>query len=263
MNVYERTKENPVDNVYMLEKKIGEIERIIPELPDFELKRTLSTWLNKEKEEIATFKEDFRFKFGKEFTALFSKEGKKIKGQYPIIRVGFYTLKMNFQFGEAVLFFGPEIEKIKSKIPLEPSTIFETIKKYDDELRTIKSTPEEIFKGLYKAYSRRLKLNNKSFGEKLLITEVLNEFVILKQSAKFLIDPQKANFHEYSRVKLSYLIYCLKKSNLLEKGLRLHVATFDATVDKMHSFWVPENEDGEGTHYSHISFQRTQINQIN
>jgi hypothetical protein len=258
INAHNRIKENSVDNAYLLEKNIGEIERLISELPDLELKNRLNTWLKKEKQDVEVFKEDFRFKFGKELTALFSKEGKRIKGQYPILRVGFYTLKLDFQFGEATLFFGPEIEKIKSKIPLQPKIIFETIKKYDNDLRTIKSTPEEIFKGLYKAYHNRLNLANKSFGEKLLITEVLNEYVMLKQSKKFFIDPQKSNFHEYSRVKLSYMLYLLKKSNLLEKGIRLHVATFDATVDKIHSIWILENEDGEGTHYSQISFEKIQ-----
>jgi len=258
INAHNRIKENSVDNAYLLEKNISKIERLISELPEFELKNRLNTWLKKEKQDVEAFKEDFRFKFGKELTALFSKEGKRIKGQYPILRVGFYTLKLDFQFGEATLFFGPEIEKIKSKIPLQPKIIFETIKKYDNDLRTIKSTPEEIFKGLYKAYNNRLNLANKSFGEKLLITEVLNEYVMLRQSKKFFIDPQKSNFHEYSRVKLSYMLYLLKKSNLLEKGIRLHVATFDATVDKIHSIWILENEDGEGTHYSQISFEKIQ-----
>ncbi len=254
VNAYNKTKENPVDNAYLLEKNIGEIERLISELPDFELKNRLNTWLKKEKQGVETFKEDFRFKFGKELTALFSNEGKKIKGQYPLIRVGFYTLKLDFQFGQATLFFGPEIEKIKSKISLQPKVIFETIKKYDNDLNMMKSTPEEIFKGLYKAYSNRIKLANKSFGEKLLITDVLNEYVMLKQSRKFFVDPQKTHFHEYSRVKLSYMLYLLRKSNLLERGIKLYVATFDATIDKMNSIWILENENGEGTHYSHISF---------
>ncbi len=255
MDTYDKTRQNPVDNAYLLEKKVGELEKMIPELPEFELKNVLSAWLKKEKIEIEGFKEDFRMKFGQQLNKYLSKTGKKIKGQYPVLRIGFYTLKMDFQFGEATLFFGPEIEKIKSKIPLEPKTIFETIEKYDKELRSIKSKSEDLLKNLSEAYNRRLKLSNKASGEKLLITEVLNEFVLLKQSKRFLLDPQKAHFHEYSRVKLSYLLYYLKNSGLFEKGVRLHVATFDATTDKMTSIWIPENEEGEGTHYSHISFE--------
>ena len=50
------------------------------------------------------------------------------------------------------------------------------------------------------------------------------------------------------------MLYLLRKSNLLERGIKLYVATFDATIDKMNSIWILENENGEGTHYSHISF---------
>jgi hypothetical protein len=84
----------------------------------------------------------------------------------------------------------------------------------------------------------------------------LSEFVLLKQSKRFYVDPQKSHFREYSRAKLSYLLYLLKKSAVQEKDLKLYVATFDATVDKMHSIWIPENEEGEGTYYSHISFEQ-------
>jgi hypothetical protein len=101
-----------------------------------------------------------------------------------------------------------------------------------------------------------LKLTNKQYGEKLLVTDVLHEFAMLQQSKKFLIDPKKSNFHEFSRVKLSYILYYLKKSDAL-KDMHLHVATFDATTDKRHSMWVPDNEEGEGTHYAYISFEKT------
>jgi len=255
IDTYDKTRQNPVDNAYLLEKKISEIEKMVPELPEFELKNVLSAWLKKEKLEIEGFKEDFRLKFGQELNKRLSKTGKKIKGQYPILRIGFYTLKMDFQFGEATLFFGPEIEKIKSKIPLDPNTISETIEEYDKELKSVKSKTEDMLKILLEAYNRALKLSSKTSGEKLLITDVLNEFVMLKQSRKFLVDPQKIHFHEYSRVKLSYLLYFLKNSGLFEKGVRLHIATFDATTDKTTSIWIPENEEGEGTHYSHISFE--------
>ncbi len=255
---YEKLKENPSENAYILEKNLNEIKKAAGLLPDFSLKESLMSWIEHAKGELEKAKEDFRFRFGQQLKELLQKDGKQLRGQYPLLKIGFYTLNLNFEFGEATLYFGPEIEKIRSKIPLQPIKIYEMIKRYDNDLRTVKSTPEDIFRSLYDAYSRRIKLDNKSFGEKLLITEVLSEFVMLKQSKKFFTDPQKSNFREYSRVKLSYLLYFLKKSDVLEKGIRLYVATFDATVDKIHSIWIPESEDGEGTYYSHISFVKLQ-----
>jgi len=253
---YEKLLEKPVENAYLLGKKLNEIEGLIKKFPDMDLKNRLITWLEHEEKRLENYKEDFRIKFAQELNALFSREGKKLRGQYPLVRIGFYTVKIDFQFGEAVLFFGPEIEKIKSGIPLQPESIFKTIQGFDRELRNVKSTPDQIFKDLYKAYRRMLKLVDKPFGERLLITRVLSEYVIIKQSEKFFVDPRKNNFKEYPRVKLSFILYLLKKSGLLERGLRFHVATFDATVDKKHSFWILESEDGEGTHYSYLSFDK-------
>jgi len=255
---YEKLNANPINNVYILEKKLTEISKVAGSLPDFSSKESLLSWVNRTKEELEKIKEDFRFQFGRELKELLEKDGKKMRGQYPLLRIGLYTLKLNFEFGEATLYFGPEIEKLKSKIPLEPRTIFEVIKKSDNKLRAIKLTPEEIFKDLCEAYNRSLRLVNKPFGEKLLITKVLSEFVVLKQPKQFFTDPQRKNFREYSRVTLSYLLYILKKSTLSDRGMRLYVATFDATVDKRNSIWIPENENGEGTYYSYISFEKEQ-----
>ncbi len=52
-------------------------------------------------------------------------------------------------------------------------------------------------------------------------------------------------------------LYRLKKSEVhaIENHIvKLSVATFDATTEKKRSLWVPDNEQGDGTYYSYLSF---------
>jgi hypothetical protein len=251
---YQKSRSEPVNNAYVLEKKIQTIEKHLPEKGDQVWVRDLRHWLAEEKENVVGFKDEFRIKFGQELSTLFHGEGKKIKGQYPVIRIGLYSLNIDFQFGTATLYYGPEIEKIRSNILLQPEVIFRTVKDFDEKLRDQRITAAGIYENLHSAYKRGVVLNKLSFGDKIPIMKVLNEYVLLQQSNKFFADPQRNNFRECSRVTLSYLMYFLKKSELCQKNIRFHVATFDATVDKKNALWIPDNEDGEGTHYSHISF---------
>jgi len=256
LNQYTKLKENQVENAYLLEKRLTEITKAAEALPNFTTKELLNNWIYQEKEGLNKTKEDFRFIFGQRLNELFQQDGIQIRGQYPTLRIGFYTVKLNFEFGEAAFYFGPEVEKIKDKISLKPTSIYEIINKYDNELKSYKFNPQEFFTDLYYAYRREITTSNKSMGEKILIIDVLHEFVILKQPQQFFIDPRKENFREYPRVKLSYFLYLLKKSDIDSKGLHFYVATFDATVDKKQAIWIPENEEGEGTYYSYISFEK-------
>jgi hypothetical protein len=256
LNGYEKARTEPVANAYLLEKKLAEIDKAVSALPNIEQTEKLHIWLNKQREEIEKLKEDLRFKFGQDLTALFKKDGKTLKGQYPVLRLGLYTLRVDFEFGEAQLFFGPEIEKIKSKIPLQPQVIYQVITACDRDIKGGPFEPEKVYHDMLAAYRRCLSVADKSIGDKVLITEVLKEYVFLRQPKKFAIDATRKSFREYSRMKLSYLLFRLKSTKAIEHGMRFHVATFDATTDKLQSLWVPDNEEGDGTHYEYLSFEK-------
>lgn len=252
---YEKAHSQPVDNAYVLEKKITELEKVVVDLSNVELRNFLEAWLRGEKEAVTKLKEEFRFQFGQKLNELFARDGVKIRGQYPLLRIGLFTLKLNFEFGEGTLFFGPEIEKMESKIPLQPEVIYSTVRQCERDIEVEPFDPEMLCNDLYAAYQRCLAFSGKPDGDKVLITDVLKEYVFMKQPRQFMIDASKANFREYSRVKLSHMLYRFNRANMEARGMRLHVATFDATVNKLRSFWIPENEEGEGTHYEYMSFE--------
>ncbi|MBN2620714.1 hypothetical protein JXB22_06435 [candidate division WOR-3 bacterium] len=246
----------PVENAYILEKQCTDIEKHLVTLPESTLKNELQQWLAAERGRIAENKEEFKIQFGQKLQALFAQKNTTVKGQYPLLRIGFYTLKLDFEFGQATLFFGPEIEKIISRITLHPQAVFGSIISYDKKLRALDHSPQEYLERLKEAYALVIRFHGKSLGEKVLLSDVLREFVVRQQNKRFFIDPQKSHFTEFPRVRLAYILYQIKQAGIAEHGLHFHVATFDATTDKLQSFWILENEQGEGTHYSHISFEK-------
>jgi hypothetical protein len=249
---YTQKQGTPEESVYVLEKKLDDIERSSHDLPDCDVKEQVVTWLREQRERIKDFKEEFRFTFGKKLASLFSADGISIRGQYPIVRIAWYTVKMDFEFGEAELYYGPEIEKIGTKMPLHPDVIYDTIKRNTGGLDAIGKDVEKLLSDVRSAYQRALKIDGKQPGDKASITEVMDQFVMIRQTKKFRVDPRKNHFQQMSRVEFSYIMHTIKKTH--PQGLRLHVATFDATVDKAHALWIPEDEEGEGTHYSYLSF---------
>jgi hypothetical protein len=255
IGVYDKVRMQPVNNAYLLEKRILEIERILSGLPGQRGIQKLSDWVENEKAKISKLKDDFRFQLGQQLKSMFEKDGMNIRGQYPILRVGFFTLKLNFEFGEAILFYGPEVEKLKSKIPLQPQAIYDAVRQYEQDMKGGSFEAQKLSDDLYAAYMRCLKFSENPPGEKLRITEVLKEYVFLIQPKQFNLDPSRGHYRGCSRLRLSYMLYRLKAADIDTHGMRFHVATFDSTVDKMRSFWIPDNEEGEGTHYEYISFE--------
>jgi hypothetical protein len=248
-------KENPVDNAYLLERKVMTISTQIKDLPLSGLEESLQAWIERQRKDIELGKEEIKFQFGNRLKELCKEGGIEIRGQYPLLRLGLYTLKLNFELGEATLYFGPEIEKIRAKIPLQAEIIYDIVLKHRHDITSEDAESNSLIRDMQIAYERCARRNGKAYGERLLIMDVLQEYVFMKQSKKFAADASRQNFREYPRAKMSFMFYQIRKYGKALGGMHLHVATFDATVDKAKSLWIPDDEEGKGTHYEYISFE--------
>ncbi|UCG29381.1 MAG: hypothetical protein JSV53_07615 [candidate division WOR-3 bacterium] len=258
MRDYSKLKDDVVENAYLMEKKVTAIAVLVDNLLSSELKGSISKWLDSERKEVDRAKDEFKFQFGSRLKDLLKSDGLQVRGQYPLLRFGIYTLKLNFELGEATLFFGPEVEKIKSKIPLQPGTIHDIVVKSERDLKVDRSELESLGRDLRTAYERCLKRDGSAYGGKVLITDVLKEYVFMKQPKKFTVDARRENFREYPRAKLSLMLFRLRNIGVVAHGMHLHVATFDATVDRAKTIWVPDNDEGAGTYYEYVSFEHPQ-----
>ncbi len=258
MRDYSKLKDDVVENAYLMEKKVSAIAVLVDNLLSSELKGSISKWLDSERKEVDRAKDEFKFQFGSRLKDLLKSDGLQVRGQYPLLRFGIYTLKLNFELGEAALFFGPEVEKIKSKIPLQPRIIHDIVVKSERDLKVDRSELESLGRDLRTAYERCLKHDGSAYGGKVLITDVLKEYVFMRQPKKFTVDARRENFREYPRAKLSLMLFRLRNTGVVAHGMHLHVATFDATVDRAKTIWVPDNDEGAGTYYEYVSFEHPQ-----
>jgi len=248
---YERLCENPVDSAFSRSRSLAAFDASVQEFPDSELKSELGRWLVEERAQVAKDQEEFRYQFGTRFASALAEQGLKAKGQMPVLRVGMFSVRLDLAAGKASVFWGPEVELLKSGLPLRPSELAETLSRWTSDLKAKATEPEKMRKSLRDAYRRACGALGVEEGSRILLADALAELVMLLQPKGFRQDPARARFVEYPRVRFSYDLFRLRA----EPGaMRLHVANFDATLEKSGAIWVPDNEEGEGTCYSYVSF---------
>uniref|UniRef100_A0A7C1SRM2 Uncharacterized protein n=1 Tax=candidate division WOR-3 bacterium TaxID=2052148 RepID=A0A7C1SRM2_UNCW3 len=255
---YQALLREPVANAYERARLLAEIERLAAGFPEGELRQKLLEWLNSERAQVEEAKSEFRFEFGKRLIAGLEGSGLAVRGQLPLLRIGFFAIRADFERGRATVFWGPEIEQLKSGVPLEPLGLARLVRSYQESLK-VKGIrePEEFLARLLSAYRRRCGAEGLAEGERVLLSDLLAELVLLSQPESFRSDPVRENFVEYPRIRFSYDLYLLKRSGVRAvagQELRLTVANFDATAKKSRALWVPDSEEGDGTYYSYISF---------
>jgi hypothetical protein len=250
---------DPVNNATVRAKALEELARLAQAFPESEARARVLAWLKEESEAVAKSREEFRFEFGRRLVAGLEGSGLAVKGQLPMLRVGLFTLRTDFDAGTATVFWGPEIEKLKSGLKLVPAELARTLRAYYERLKEKSVEPGRLARLMHSAYQRILTLNNLAPGTRVFLLDLLAEITMLLQPPGFKLNPTQEKFVEYPRIRFSYDLFRLRQAGQFQVGedrLKLHVANFDATTEKARSLWVPDNEEGEGTHYSYVSFMK-------
>ena len=256
---YRNLLSDPVNNVHTRAKVIAELNGAIQAFPDSEVRQRLAEWCREESAAIEQSRAEFRFEFSRQLVAGLEGSGMTIKGQLPLLRVGLFTARADFEAGSATVFWGPEVEKLKSGLNLAPAELAATLRKWNDRLRQKSVEPAKLAAKLREAYRRLCGFAGLSEGARVFLLDLLSELVLLMQPESFRLNPAQDKFVEYPRVRFSYDLFRLKQAGAFAVGgmqMKLHVANFDATTEKAKALWVPDNEEGDGTHYSYVSFSR-------
>jgi len=178
--------------------------------------------------------------------------GYELRGNYDSsLKVLFYTLEIKFENDSALIWYGPQQEKVDT-CRLNVEEISQKIKRHYDHVIQHKFDEKNFLSTLYKAY--RSASNRTDIKVQLPISEVLFDFSLLIQDKKFKSDPVKKNFKEYGRVNFSYDLFRLKSRIIDNYELTLVTATQAFTQRKSDFMWIPNNLKGNGTSISHIKF---------
>jgi len=207
----------------------------------------LMNWVTQYESYIKSAEEKLRKRVGVELESELQTLGISLSGQYPELKAGLFTIELDFDQWKATLWYGPKQERL-TRLPLSASKIACQIKTEKQKLGSGLSE-EKLLEKMRNAYYRATGMRD---GNSVPIIRVLSELSFLLQDSRFLQDPRRENYRSYSRADFSYDLYRIRK---ISSSLHLTIATRAHTRRRADFLWVPNDENGEGTTYSHLEFR--------
>ena len=174
----------------------------------------------------------------------------RMEGQYPSFSAGIFTIIPEIESEKVKIWYGNNQEYL-GECSSDPEKVVQSIKKFEHELGS-DVDGEEFLKRLAIAHKRVV---SEGASDSAPIIAVLYELAHLMQNYKYRSDPQKNHYNSYSRSDFSYDLYRFSKQNenVLRNHVRLTVATRSNTIRRDQFLWVPRDNQGDGTVYSHIN----------
>lgn len=255
LNMYLKMEPNSLESIRQMHKTILKIQSTITSSEAGTLDDLLMTWTQEEKRNLESFESKLISTFSENLYNILREKGLKLEGQLPKLRVGFYFLDIDFEKNTCRISYGQDKEPI-DKLEIDAHKISNFIEDHKSKLRKSYSDVVSFTNQLEKAYSSVLKKTNSRSNGKAPIIEVMLELSILKQKGSFLIDPVKRNFQNYGRIQFSYDLYRLLLNPSEKIRIKLSTATRAHARDRGKYLWVPKNEQGAGSIYSHIELVR-------
>lgn len=257
IKTYDALRDQGIASSYQRERELDGIRGLVSALPPGTLSQELLSWVESELEAARADQLEFRRRFGSEFSREVAAAGMRVLGQLPLLRVGWYAVEVEFGLGRAALFWGPQAERLESSLPLSAGGLAGEIRRRRESGLAQAARPEELMPRLRQAYRRHCLSSGAPIGGRVFLIDLLAELCFLNQTKQFRTDPIRPKFTEYPRPRFSLELHLLRTDSsglAARSGVRLHVANFDATTERARALWVPDNEDGDGTYFSYISF---------
>lgn len=176
---------------------------------------------------------DIKHQFGAEIEKELAKIGLDLKGHYPLLKTGVYTLNVDLDQTKVGIWYGPETEKLAS-CKLYAEDVARKLAELNEKITARRFDDEAFFQILHDAAGDK---DHISIPD--LVTYLADHDVYGTKTKKTI------------RTFLSYDLYRLSKRTVDDIEISLVTATRAYTQRKSDFLWIPP-----GMYISHIKFRK-------
>lgn len=237
-----------ITNLPKIKTKLIRLDSLLSQ-PTQRLPRSVSQWATQYKQDLSEAEAQVRKNFGINLEQALKSLSMSLTGQYPELKAGLFTFKLDFEKDRVAIWYGNEQEKLDECRVLAD----DVAKRVENLLKNLGSGLEQdvFIEKLRQAYRRTV---GGVDNQPVPIIQVLPEVAFLIQGAMFLQEPLREHYRSYSRADFSYDLYRYGKK-AVSHGLRLTIAVRANTRRRTDFLWIPDDDRGHGTAYSHIQFE--------
>jgi len=252
----ERLTENePSNNIYKMKQELVKIEKILKQtrLTDL-IEEDVEQRIRPVKSEMPEWEEQANRSFGQRLEDALEQVDFELSGNYPLLKVLFYTLEVKLYNNNVTIWYGPQQERLDTCKPI-PEVVAKKLQASHKKITSRNFDDETFLLHLYEAYKATAHRSKKTIGDSIPVSDIILEYALLTQNKNFKLNPVKSSYREYGRVFFSYDLYQLKQRTIEDHVLSLVTATRAYTRRRSGFLWIPSNERGDGTYISHIKFR--------
>ncbi len=252
----ERLTENePSNNIYKMKQELMKIEKILKQtrLTDL-IEEDVEQRIRPVKSEMPGWEEQANRSFGQRLEDTLEQVEFELSGNYPLLKVLFYTLEVKLYNNNVTIWYGPQQEQLDACKPI-PEVVAKKLQASHKKITSRNFDDETFLLHLFEAYKATAHRHKKKIGDSIPVSDIILEYALLTQNKNFKINPVKSSYREYGRVFFSYDLYRLTQRTIEDHVLSLVTATRAYTTRRSGFLWIPSNERGDGTYISHIKFR--------
>ncbi|MCQ1536856.1 hypothetical protein FTO70_14490 [Methanosarcina sp. KYL-1] len=254
-----KPEENPSRRLSILKDEVKKMDRYMENcLFDPSFKARINAELAAFKKEISDLETRVKADFGRKLAENLGEHGFSLEGHYPRLRTSLYTFVVKLDANKVDIYYGPEFEKMET-VKASPEVVAAKLLDLDRAVTGRAFDDEEFLGKLLEAYRICLLRSNRSNDSEIPVSELISAYSFVTQDQKFLQNPLKKYYGEYSRIMFSYDLFRLKKRKTEGFELRLITATRAETQKKSAFLWIPPRSGkGLGESVSRIKFRETE-----